>query len=75
MLAYSRNEAIQIARDPVRLAFAFVGSALLMLVFGFGITSEIAMAKVWSCRAAPRRSRASRGGYRRSRICCRRGIS
>jgi ribosome-dependent ATPase len=41
MLAYTHNEAIQILRDPVRLAFAFVGSALLMLVFGFGITSDV----------------------------------
>jgi ribosome-dependent ATPase len=28
-------------RDPVRLMFAFVGSALLMLVFGFGITTDV----------------------------------
>ena len=28
-------------RDPIRLAFAFVGSALLMLVFGFGITTDV----------------------------------
>ncbi|HTL36062.1 MAG TPA: ribosome-associated ATPase/putative transporter RbbA [Kofleriaceae bacterium] len=41
MLAYTRNEAIQIRRDPVRLAFAFVGSAVLMLVFGFGITTDV----------------------------------
>jgi ribosome-dependent ATPase len=41
MWAYSRNEASQILRDPVRLAFAFVGSALLMLVFGFGITTDV----------------------------------
>ncbi|UJR82979.1 ribosome-associated ATPase/putative transporter RbbA [Sandaracinus amylolyticus] len=41
MLAYSRNEAIQIRRDPIRLTFAFVGSALLMLVFGFGITTDV----------------------------------
>ena len=41
MFAYSRNEAIQILRDPVRLAFAFVGSAVLMLVFGFGITTDV----------------------------------
>ena len=41
MLAYARNETIQILRDPVRLAFAFVGSALLMLVFGFGITTDV----------------------------------
>ena len=41
MLAYARNEAMQILRDPVRLAFAFLGSALLMLVFGFGITTDV----------------------------------
>jgi len=41
MRAYARNETLQILRDPIRLAFAFVGSALLMLVFGFGITTDI----------------------------------
>jgi len=41
MLAYARNEMAQIQRDPVRLTFAFVGSALLMLLFGFGITSDV----------------------------------
>jgi ribosome-dependent ATPase len=41
MLAYAHNETQQILRDPIRLAFAFVGSALLMLVFGFGITTDV----------------------------------
>ena len=41
LLAYSRNEAIQIMRDPVRLAFAFLGSAMLMFVCGFGITTDV----------------------------------
>lgn len=41
MFAYARNETMQILRDPVRLVFSFVGSALLMLVFGFGITTDI----------------------------------
>jgi ribosome-dependent ATPase len=41
MLAYARNETLQILRDPVRLMFAFAGSALLMLVFGFGITTDV----------------------------------
>jgi len=41
MWAYARNETAQIQRDPVRLTFAFVGSALLMLLFGFGITSDV----------------------------------
>jgi len=41
MLAYANNEAVQIRRDPVRLAFAFVGSALLMLGCGFGISFDV----------------------------------
>jgi ribosome-dependent ATPase len=41
MRAYAQNETKQILRDPIRLAFAFVGSALLMLVFGFGITTDV----------------------------------
>ncbi|WP_050985984.1 ribosome-associated ATPase/putative transporter RbbA [Schlesneria paludicola] len=41
IFAYTRNETVQIMRDPVRLAFAFVGSALMMLVFGFGITTDV----------------------------------
>ena len=41
MLAYTRNETMQILRDPVRLTFAFAGSALLMLVCGFGITTDV----------------------------------
>ena len=41
LLAYSYRETLEILRDPVRLAFAFVGSALLMLVFGFGITLDV----------------------------------
>jgi ribosome-dependent ATPase len=40
-LAYTRNETAQILRDPVRLLFAFVGSALLMLGFGFGLTTDV----------------------------------
>ena len=41
MFAYARNETMQILRDPVRLVFSFLGSSLLMLVFGFGITTDI----------------------------------
>src|SRR4029079_10194776 len=41
MLAYTHNETAQIVHDPIRLAFAFIGSALLMLVFGFGITTDV----------------------------------
>jgi ribosome-dependent ATPase len=46
LLAYARNEAIQIMRDPIRLTFAFLGSALLMLVCGFGITTDVEHIKV-----------------------------
>jgi ribosome-dependent ATPase len=41
LLAYARRESVDVLRDPVRLAFAFIGPALLMLVFGFGITLDI----------------------------------
>jgi ribosome-dependent ATPase len=40
-LAYSYRESLEILRDPVRLGFAFIGSALLMFVFGFGITMDV----------------------------------
>jgi ribosome-dependent ATPase len=46
LMAYARNEAVQIIRDPVRLTFAFLGSALLMVVCGFGITSDVEHIKV-----------------------------
>jgi ribosome-dependent ATPase len=39
--AYARRETQEIQRDPVRLLFAFVGSAVLMLAFGFGITTDV----------------------------------
>jgi ribosome-dependent ATPase len=41
LLAYSRRETLEVLRDPVRLAFAFLGSAILMLLFGFGITMDV----------------------------------
>lgn len=41
LLAYSRRETLEILRDPVRLAFAFLGSLVLMLAFGFGITTDV----------------------------------
>lgn len=41
LLAYTRRETLEILRDPVRLVFAFLGSALMMLAFGFGITTDV----------------------------------
>src|SRR6202007_12768 len=40
-LAYSRRETLEIRRDPVRLAFAFVGSLVVMLALRFGITTDV----------------------------------
>ena len=41
ILAYARRETVEVLRDRVRLAFAFLGSAILMLVFCYGITLDI----------------------------------
>ena len=41
MLAYSRNEAIQIRRDPLSLAMAFLMPVLLLFIFGYAITLDI----------------------------------
>ncbi len=40
-LAYSRREGMEILRDPIRLGFALLGTALLMIVFGHGITFDV----------------------------------
>jgi ribosome-dependent ATPase len=39
--AYAIREGLELLRDPVRLAFALVGSAFLMLIFGFGISTDV----------------------------------
>jgi ribosome-dependent ATPase len=41
LLAYSSRETLEVLRDPIRLAFAFLGSAILMLLIGFGITMDV----------------------------------
>jgi ribosome-dependent ATPase len=41
LLAFTAREAMQVRRDPVRLAFAFLGSALLLLIMSFGISQEV----------------------------------
>lgn len=40
-LAFTYREALEIIRDPVRLAFAFIGSLLFMFVLGFGISTDV----------------------------------
>ncbi len=39
--AYSIRESLELRRDPIRLSFAVLGTAFLMLIFGFGITTDV----------------------------------
>ena len=41
LLAYAIREALELLRDPIRLAFALGGTTLLMLIFGFGISTDV----------------------------------
>lgn len=40
-LAYSFRETLEVMRDPVRLTFAFVGSALLVVIMAYGISQDV----------------------------------
>ncbi|WP_395016974.1 ribosome-associated ATPase/putative transporter RbbA [Dongia sp.] len=40
-LAFARRELIELIRDPVRLAFAFLGPIFLMITFGFGVSFDV----------------------------------
>ena len=39
--AYSLREALELRRDPIRLTFAMLGTAILMVIFGYGITLDV----------------------------------
>ena len=41
LLAYSYREMMEVMRDPVRLAFAFLGSAILLIVIAYGISLDV----------------------------------
>ena len=41
LFAYSIRETLELIRDPIRLGFALFGTAFLMLVFGFGISTDV----------------------------------
>ncbi len=41
LVAVSRRETLEVMRDPIRLAFAFLGSMLLMLLFAYGISTDV----------------------------------
>ena len=41
VLPTPRARRLELLRDPIRLAFALLGTAFLMLIFGFGITTDV----------------------------------
>ncbi|MFZ5655311.1 MAG: ribosome-associated ATPase/putative transporter RbbA [Pseudomonadota bacterium] len=41
MASHARREGLELRRDPIRLTLALVGSALLMLVMGYGISLDV----------------------------------
>jgi ribosome-dependent ATPase len=41
LLGYAYRESLELRRDPVRLAFALLGSVLLMFVLGYGISMDV----------------------------------
>ena len=41
LLAYTIREALELLRDPIRLGFSLLGTTLLMLVFGFGVSADV----------------------------------
>ena len=41
MLGYAFRESLELKRDPIRLIFALLGSALLMFVLGKGISMDV----------------------------------
>lgn len=41
MFSYTRREALELARDPIRLALSLLGSVILMIVIGYGINLDV----------------------------------
>ena len=41
MLSYTRLEALQLQRDPIRLTMALLGTMILMLVIAYGINMDV----------------------------------
>ena len=41
LFAYAIRETLELLRDPIRLGFSLFGTTLLMLVFGFGVTTDV----------------------------------
>ncbi|MCW8935578.1 MAG: ribosome-associated ATPase/putative transporter RbbA [Gammaproteobacteria bacterium] len=41
LMAYAHHESLQILRDPIRLAFALLGTVILLFVLGYGISTDV----------------------------------
>ena len=41
LFGYAYRESLELIRDPVRLVFALLGTGILMLILGFGITMDV----------------------------------
>jgi len=41
VLSFSRREALEVRRDPIRATLALVGSVILMFVIGYGINMDV----------------------------------
>jgi ribosome-dependent ATPase len=41
LFSYTLRESLELARDPIRLSIAAVGSVILMLVLGYGISMDV----------------------------------
>ncbi|OAN53356.1 MULTISPECIES: ribosome-associated ATPase/putative transporter RbbA [Sphingomonadaceae] len=41
MMSYSRREALELRRDPIRATLALLGSVLLMFIMGYGISMDV----------------------------------
>lgn len=41
MFSYNRRETLELLRDPIRLTLALLGTAILMLVMGYGINMDV----------------------------------
>ena len=39
--AYATREAMEVARDPIRLSFAFLGSMILLIVLSYGVSMDV----------------------------------
>jgi ribosome-dependent ATPase len=41
LFGYSYRESLELIRDPIRLTFALLGTAILMFIMGYGITMDV----------------------------------